>query len=640
MVEGLLNPMMPLFGQDALLLFALLSVLPPFCSFALIMGFLRSCPKLSSFLSITSVAISLICAVLLLLGFRHPVQYSATWMVTGDWSLPFGFLLDPTSLLMLVLVAGISFLVQVYSVGYMAADPGYSRYFAFQSLFAWAMMSLVLSSSLLQLYVFWELVGLSSYLLIGFWYEKFSASQAGKKAFVMTRVGDVALFVGILLILIHTGGVSIQGLNSSDIPSRMSHELLTLSALLIFMGIIGKSAQFPLLTWLPDAMEGPTPVSALLHSATMVAAGVYLMARLLPFLSYAEAAMTVFLVIGTITMLLGSTMAMVERDLKRIWAYSTVSQLGFMIMGLAAGGFFEGTFHLTTHAVFKALLFLCSGVWIHLYGTNDIFAIGRHGARRMKAPMICIFLAAASLSGIPPLSGFFSKEAVMGTLAGLGSPVWIIAGFVGIFLTAYYAFRPLFVILLPREESKAGFEEKAAKSPDDLGKRHHAALYRAMLWPLVLLAFLTVLLGLIEPVLRSFLLGDGSAGSDSHPWTVWTSSGMALWGVVLAWLEFGRKGSQRVGFAERVAPIRELFAKRWYLDHAYELVLEYGVYRTFAALCSRNDRQVIDGGVDGLAGFTVWGGRILSALQSGALRYNMALPFVTVALVVLCLFLD
>jgi NADH-quinone oxidoreductase subunit L len=338
-------------------------------------------------------------------------------------------------------------------------------------------------------------------------------------------------------------------------------------------------------------------------------------------------------------MLMASTMAMVEKDLKRIWAYSTISQLGFMIMGLAAGGFFEGTFHLTTHAVFKALLFLCSGVWIHLYGTNDIFAIGRHGARRLKAPMVCIFLAAASLSGVPPLSGFFSKEAVMGALAGLDNPVWVIAGFIGIFLTAYYAFRPLFVLLLPREEGKTELSEEKSKSSNGFVKKHRPALYWTMIWPLILLSAFTVLLGLFESALRSFLLEGDRTGSGLHPWMVWISSGVALLGVVSAWLEFGRKGSQRIGFAERIAPTRELFTKRWYLDHAYELVVEYVVYRTFAALCSRNDRKIIDGGVDGLAGLAVLGGRILSALQSGALRYNMALPFVMVALVVFCLLL-
>jgi NADH-quinone oxidoreductase subunit L len=309
-----------------------------------------------------------------------------------------------------------------------------------------------------------------------------------------------------------------------------------------------------------------------------------------------------------------------------------------MIMALAAGGFFEGTFHLTTHAVFKALLFLCSGVWIHLYGTNDIFAIGRHGARRLKAPMICIFLAAASLSGLAPLSGFFSKEAVMGVLAGLDNPVWLTAGFFGVFLTAYYAFRALFVILFPREE-KTGWDENNAETSPGVMERHKPALYWAMTWPLILLSCFTVVLGFFEPVLKVFLLGDVIIRTNPHPWVVWTSSGVAVLGVVLAWFEFGRKGSARIGFAEKIAPIRELFTKRWYLDHVYEHVLEYVVYRTFAALCSRNDRQVIDGGIDGFSRLTVLGGRILSTLQSGALRYNVALPFVMVALVVFCILL-
>jgi NADH-quinone oxidoreductase subunit L len=278
----------------------------------------------------------------------------------------------------------ISFLVQIYSLGYMAGDPGFARYYAFQSLFACVMMALSLSSSLLQLYVFWELVGLSSYLLIGFWYEKFSATQAGKKAFVMTRLGDIAFFIGLLLVLINFGNLNILDMNSADVTVRMSPTLITLCALLIFGGIVGKSAQFPLLTWLPDAMEGPTPVSALLHSATMVAAGVFLFARLFPFFSHSAMAMTLFLAIGAITMLMSSTMALVDRDIKKVWAYSTISQLGFMIMGLAAGGYFAGVFHLTTHAGFKALLFLCSGVWIHQYETNDMFEIGRQGAVVIK----------------------------------------------------------------------------------------------------------------------------------------------------------------------------------------------------------------------------------------------------------------
>jgi NADH-quinone oxidoreductase subunit L len=222
-------------------------------------------------------------------------------------------------------------------------------------LFAWAMMTMSIAPTMLQFYIFWELVGLASYLLIGFYYEKFSASEAGKKAFVMTRAGDIAFFLGLLLVLLNFGNLNVLDMNSVDVTARMSPGLITLSALLVFGGVIGKSAQFPLITWLPDAMEGPTPVSALLHSATMVAAGVYMFARIFPFYSNSASAMAVFLAIGTITMLLASTMAIVTRDIKQVWAYSTVSQLGFMVMGLAAGSYFAGVFHLTTHAGFKGV---------------------------------------------------------------------------------------------------------------------------------------------------------------------------------------------------------------------------------------------------------------------------------------------
>ena len=401
---------------------AILTTWLPFISFLLIMVFTRNHRRLSGGIAVAAVAGSLAGAVFLLT--RHWGVTAIPSITPPDGSLraifpiPFGYLLDPVSLLMLLLVAAISFLVQVYSLGYMAGDPGFSRYYAFQSLFAWAMMTLTVSSTLLQLYVFWELVGLSSYLLIGFWYEKFSATQAGKKAFVMTRLGDVAFFIGLLLVLLHLGNLEILKMNSPEAAARMPSGFLTLAALLIFGGIVGKSAQFPLMTWLPDAMEGPTPVSALLHSATMVAAGVYLFARLFPFFSHSADAMTVFLAIGTVSMLLASTMAMVSRDIKQVWAYSTISQLGFMIMGLAAGSLFAGIFHLTTHAGFKALLFLCSGVWVHLYETNDVYEISGRGGRRLKIPMVCLVIAAAALSGLPPLSGFFSKEAILAALAG------------------------------------------------------------------------------------------------------------------------------------------------------------------------------------------------------------------------------
>ncbi len=630
--------------QDPTLLAAALAALLPFVTFALIMIFTRPYPKLSAALSIAAVSVSLSCALFLLGSHWHlekPIQYTAKWMISGDIYIPFGFLLDQLSLLMLTIVAVISFLVQVYSLGYMAGDPGFARYYAFQSLFAWAMMTMSIAPTMLQFYVFWELVGLASYLLIGFYYEKFSASEAGKKAFVMTRFGDIAFFLGLLLVLFNFGNLNILDMNSVDVTARMSPALITLCAILIFGGVAGKSAQFPLLTWLPDAMEGPTPVSALLHSATMVAAGVYMFARIFPFFSNSSAAMTTFLAIGTITMLLASTMAMVTRDIKQVWAYSTISQLGFMVMGLAAGSYFAGIFHLTTHAGFKALLFLCSGVFIHEFETNDFFEMGKYGGRGLKVPMVCITLAAAALSGLPPLSGFFSKEAIMGGLAGLHNPVWLWAGLLGAFLTAYYSFRLIFAILFPKQIEKPHHGEHGGHGHGHDGGHHHAGIYWVMAWPLIILASVTLVLGFFQSPLENFLVGHhggGEAHGGHHAWLLYVAVGLALSGVGLAWLEFGRKGASQVGFIEKVEPISALFANRWYIDHFYRRFLDYFIYGIVSNLFTRNDRRVIDGGIDGICRATVGSGWALSFLQSGMLQYNLMVMFAVLALVALYFF--
>ena len=631
--------------QDPTLLAAALAALLPFVTFALIMVFTRPYPKLSAALSIAAVSVSLVCALFLLGSHWHlekPIQFTAKWMISGDIYIPFGFLLDQLSLLMLTIVATISFLVQVYSLGYMAGDPGFARYYAFQSLFAWAMMTMSIAPTMLQFYVFWELVGLASYLLIGFYYEKFSASEAGKKAFVMTRFGDIAFFLGLLLVLLNFGNLNILEMNSVDVTARMSPALITLAAILIFGGVAGKSAQFPLLTWLPDAMEGPTPVSALLHSATMVAAGVYMFARIFPFFSNSAAAMTTFLAIGTITMLLASTMAMVTRDIKQVWAYSTISQLGFMVMGLAAGSYFAGIFHLTTHAGFKALLFLCSGVFIHEYETNDFFQMGKYGGRGLKVPMVCITLAAAALSGLPPLSGFFSKEAIMGGLAELHNPVWLWAGLLGAFLTAYYSFRLIFALLFPQKIEKPHHGEHGGHGHGHGGGHHHAGIYWVMAWPLIILATITLVLGFFQSPLENFLVGHhggGEAhGGGHHAWLLYVAVGLALSGVGLAWFEFGRKGASQVGFVEKMEPISALFANRWYIDHFYRLFLDYFIYGIVSNLFTRNDRRVIDGGIDGICRATVGSGWALSFLQSGMLQYNLMVMFAVLALVALYFF--
>ena len=635
-----------------------LATLPPFAAFLLILIFTRGWPRLSAGISIGAVSVSLVCSLALLwlnLKMTGPVQYSVGLLASSGFDIPFGFLLDRLNVLMLVIVAAICFLVQVYSLGYMAGDPGFSRYYAFMSFFACAMMNLSVSPTILQLYIFWELVGLSSYLLIGFWYEKFSATQAGKKAFVMTRAGDVAFFIGFLLLFLHTGNLNILDLNGRAASTAMSPWVLTLSALLIFGGIVGKSAQFPLLTWLPDAMEGPTPVSALLHSATMVAAGVYLFARLFPFFSMSHTAMSVFLAIGTISMLLSSTMAMVSRDIKRVWAYSTISQLGFMIMALGAGGYFAGFFHLTTHAGFKALLFLCSGVFIHHYGTNDVYELGRLGSRRMLVPTVSIILAAAALSGFPPLSGYYSKEAIMGTLAELPNPVWLAAGLAGVFLTAYYSFRMIFILVLPRAWEpgppapistlrEAGGQN--FKTPDASGgDAGHESHYWVMAWPLVILAAVTVLLGYFgtEP-LKYFLEAGTMAAAPSKggpaEWPRMAALGLAAAGAALAWFEFGRSGAKQIGFVERIPPLYRLFAERWYIDHFYRLLVNLAVDRGISLLCYQNDNKVIDASIDELCTGTVEGGRIVAFLQSGMIQYRLLAIFAIMVLLSIYFFFE
>ncbi len=624
---------------DISLAAALTALLAPLLAFALIMVLTRSRPRLSAGLAIGAVAVSFAGALLLLA--RHgqsssPLVYGVQWMLSGDLAVSVGVLLDSLSLLMMVVVAAICLLVQIYSLGYMAGDPGLARYYGFMSLFAWAMLSLTLAPNLLQLYVFWELVGLASYLLIGFWFEKYSATQAGKKAFVMTRLGDVAFLLGILLVLAHLGNLAIPEMNTAATAEAFAPSTLTVAILLIFGGIIGKSAQFPLLTWLPDAMEGPTPVSALLHSATMVAAGVYLFARLFPFFSLSPTAMSVCLAIGTLSMLLASTMAMVTRDIKQVWAYSTISQLGFMLMGLASGSYFAGVFHLTTHAGFKALLFLCAGVFIHHFETNDMFAIGRAGGRRLKIPLVCMTLAAAALAGLPPLSGFFSKEAVMAALAAHPNPLWLGAGLLGAFLTAYYAFRLIFIIWIPDRvaEDSTADDEQAHAHP-----RWQAGV---MLVPLVVLALPTLGLGGLQSGLAGWLSRHFPGPEMTLPHLSWlppVAIGCALTGVVLAWFEFGRRSASQIGFVERSQFWRTLFAERWYIDRFYRALVDRLVDGFMARVCAAGDRRVIDGAVDGLGRGVVTTGKVAAGLHRIMIQHRLGMMFAVVIFLALYFFL-
>jgi NADH-quinone oxidoreductase subunit L len=321
-------------------------------------------------------------------------------------------------------------------------------------------------------------------------------------------------------------------------------------------------------------------------------------------------------------MLLASTMAMVSRDLKRIWAYSTISQLGLMIMGLAAGGYFAGVFHLTTHAAFKALLFLCSGVFIHRFETNDVFELGGRGARRLGLPVVALCVAAAALSGLPPLSGFFSKDAVLVALAALPNPAWVAAGLLGAFLTAYYAFRAVFVLCSAR--GPGGGDEP--RSAEGHGRGHGSWTAAAMAVPLLILAGITLLLGLLEEPLRELLLGQGlPAGRSAHgTWVPYAGVAAAAAGLGLSWFEFGRRGGGQRGFVERVPAVAKLFAERWYLDALYGRLAQRGLDGGLAYLSAENERLVIDASVDGLARGVVSAGRAFAAWGRAMVQYRLA----------------
>lgn len=416
-----------------------------------------------------------------------------SWVVSGNFKVSFGFLIDQLTAIMLIVVTTVSLLVHIYSVGYMHGDPGYYRFFAYLNLFTFSMLMLITSNNFLQLYFGWEAVGLCSYFLIGYWYQKKSAADAGKKAFIVNRFGDFGFGLGVFMVFIYFGSLhytdvfanlhTIQGQTINVLGLDIS--LVTLIALLLFCGAVGKSAQIPLHVWLPDAMEGPTPVSALIHAATMVTAGVFMVARLNPLYNMSETAMMVVALTGAITSLFAATIALVQNDIKRIIAYSTVSQLGYMFLACGVGAYGAGIFHLFTHAYFKALLFLGAGSVMHaMAGELDIQKMG--GLKKYMPITFWTFLiASVSIAGIPPLAGFFSKDEILWLAynAGIvGKVVWIL-GTICAALTAFYSFRIVFLTFFGKFRGTHEQEHHLHESPP------------SMTIPLMILAFGSITAG-------------------------------------------------------------------------------------------------------------------------------------------------
>ena len=645
--------------------------------------FLNRFALLSALVTIASLGVALGISIWTLRSviLGHNLEFEPIeWLEVGGATIDFGLLIDPLTSIMLVVVTGVSLLVQVYSLGYMKGDASFSRYYAYMSLFTAAMLGLVLSSNIIQLYMFWELVGVSSYLLIGFWHERPSAAAAAKKAFIITRIGDVGFLIAILYLVTQTNAFAAVGLNAFHIPdiwaaaqpgfatgALIGGAALTWLALGIFAGAAGKSGQFPLHTWLPDAMEGPTPVSALIHAATMVAAGVFLVARFFPVFQHSIDAMTVVALLGAFTAVFAASMGLVMNDIKRVMAYSTVSQLGYMMAALGLGLYAPAIFHLVTHAAFKALLFLGAGSVNHATGTFDMRYMG--GLRKvMPFTYVLVLVAGLSLVGIIPLAGFWSKdEILLGAWNGTGfvdtwvSKVTFFGLIAGVVVTAFYTIR--MIILTFHGDFRGGvdqeLEERAQIVP--AGASHSGGVHLAesplvMLLPMLVLGVTAALLGyLANPqwteeigIPRHWItgfLGDGLlAALDIHEhahtldfsrWMAIISTVAALSGIGIALLIYARRRGQGKDPLEKAGAVHTLISQKYYMDILYEdVVVRKGFHRIFAGLLDWLDRNLVDGVADLIGWFFRNIGTAIGKFQTGQVQaYATGVAFGVLAII-------
>ena len=613
---------------------------------------------------------------------HHAIEQTAfQWISSGELSLPFAFRLDQLSSLMILVITGIGSLIHVYSTGYMheETDPEYARYFSYLNLFAAFMLVLVLGASFPVMFVGWEGVGLCSYLLIGFWYRKPSASDAGKKAFVVNRVGDFGFILGMLILFVTFGTLDFQAVAaaaaSTYAPETAGMGVITAATLLLFLGATGKSAQIPLYVWLPDAMEGPTPVSALIHAATMVTAGVYMIGRCAVLFSLAPMTLAVVAGIGVATALMAGTIGLVQNDIKRVLAYSTVSQLGYMFLAMGVGAYAAGIFHLYTHAFFKALLFLGSGAVIHaLHGEQDLRNMG--GLKKHLPVTYWTFLIGAiAIAGVPPLAGFFSKDEILWkTFAAHRYVLWGI-GMLTAFLTATYMFRLVFMAFhgpstppaaslgtgpsTPRPEHPEE-EEPAAQRDHPHGHGHghgHGHLHDAppsMAFALIVLAAGSVLAGFIgiphalggsnwiETFLHPAFLAPGApheaaavhADTATELMLMGLSVGLALAGIGLAAYFWLRNPAAADAWKARFSGLHRVLLNKYYVDEIYDAAIVQPIRLvSTGGLWKGVDAGGIDAAVNGVGLGVSGGSTLLRRLQTGSIRTYAASLFLGTVLV-------
>ena len=584
---------------------------------------------------------------------------SEEWLSVGNLSVNVGLNIDGLAAIMAVVVTAVSFLVQIYSQGYMRGDSGYGRYFAYMSLFTASMLGLILMDSILMVYVFWEMVGVSSYLLIGFWFDRPAAAAAAKKAFLVTRLGDLGFLLAIILIYSEAGTFDIRGIQELAIAGAIGGTTLTLFALGIFAGAAGKSAQVPFQVWLPDAMEGPTPVSALVHSATMVAAGVYLVARMFPVFHESSDAMMVVAAIGGITAISAALIGLVMTDIKRVLAYSTISQLGYMMLALGIGGYVAAIFHLMTHAFFKAMLFLGAGSVNHASNTFDMRLMG--GLRKsMPITFASFVIGSLSLAGVFPLAGFWSKDEILSE-AWAHEPYLFWIGLVTAGLTAFYMFRVIFMTFFG--EYRGGAAEEHDETPhthDDHGESTgHGATPHESPWsmalPLLVLAVPAILVGVfnlpwkflgLDHEVEHLLIGalpEGDLVEEGkfRLGVALASTGLALGGIFLAYLIYGAKVIPSSVLARMFRPFHVVLENKYYADVLYErVIVGFLFYQVLGGALAAFDRIVVDGVVNGVGQVTRAGAGVLRYAQSGQYQTYGAIAFsgfVFTAIVVLVL---
>ena len=574
----------------------------------------------------------------------HPyLENHAWWMQTGLLSIPFGFQLDQLSLVMLLIVTGVGLLIHIYSLGYMAHEGGFYRFFCLLNVFMFFMLTLVLANNYLLMFIGWEGVGFASYMLIGFYFHKDSASRAGMKAFITNRIGDFAFLIGLFYIFDHFHTFTFSQLfpQVQQMPVEASWGgPLTIIALLLFIGATGKSAQIPLYVWLPDAMEGPTPVSALIHAATMVTAGVYMVCRSASIYDRAPHALSVVLAIGALTALFAASIGLLQRDIKKVLAYSTVSQLGYMFMACGAAMYGAGVFHLMTHAFFKGLLFLGAGSVIHaMSGEQDMWAIraAAPGGLRKYAPItfITFLIATCAISGIPFFSGFYSKDKILyDTLtSGHGSALWWAVGTLAALMTSFYMFRALFVTFFADPQAAAAkVKAKPAHGHDDHG--HHAPHEspKAMTVPLMILGFLALVGGYIGigDRFEHFLDPIFATGVPPLPvheiaggeWTVTIISvSIAVLGLLLAWLFYLKNPALPEKLADSMHGLYELVFNKYWVDELYGALITRPLAAFSRVVLWRGvDAGLIDGAVNGVGYTAGAAGNGLRRQASGNIR--------------------